>query len=445
MAGDVQATEGLPWRRAIAWLLFLGPFFFISYGLANWYASEQADVPALVFDWERAIPFWAWTIVPYWSIDLLYGLSLFVCTTRRELDTHAKRLLTAQVVAIAWFVALPHRFSFERPASDGLFGAMFDALMGFDRPFNQIPSLHIALAVILWALYARKLAGPARVLADAWFVMIGASVLTTFQHHFIDIPTGLVLGWLCVWLWPFADDCPVEPWRAWQWSADPARRRLAAYYAMGACVALTVAITIGGWGLWLSWVALSLLLVALAYAGFGVAGFQKRPDGRLSTAARWLLAPYLAGAWLNSRLWTRTHPEPVLIADGVWIGRVPSARALAASPFAGVVDLCAELGIRPGKCQLVVVPVLDLTTPGAAALTDAANGIERLRGRGRVLVCCALGYSRSACAVAAWLLLTQRAATVESAIAMVRTARAQSVLSDKHVLALRAFRVNVAA
>ena len=93
------------------------------YGLANWSAAQRADVPSLVFEWERAIPFWAWTIVPYWSIDVLYGLSLFVCATRRELDTHAKRLLTAQLVAVACFVALPLRFSFERPAADGVFGA----------------------------------------------------------------------------------------------------------------------------------------------------------------------------------------------------------------------------------------------------------------------------------------------------------------------------------
>jgi hypothetical protein len=80
--------------------------------------------------------------------------------------------------------------SFERPVADGIFGTMFDLLMGFDRPFNQIPSLHIALAVILWALYARKVTGLARILLDVWFMLIGASVLTTYQHHFIDIPTG---------------------------------------------------------------------------------------------------------------------------------------------------------------------------------------------------------------------------------------------------------------
>ena len=48
--------------------------------------------------------------------------------------------------------------------------------------------------------------GLARILLDVWFVLIGASVLTTYQHHFIDLPTGFALGWLCVWLWPLPAD-----------------------------------------------------------------------------------------------------------------------------------------------------------------------------------------------------------------------------------------------
>src|SRR5688572_31751124 len=84
-------SEARPWRRAAAWLAFLGPFFLASYGFANWLASRRAEVGAIVFDWEAGIPFLPWTIVPYWSIDLLYALSLFVCASRRELDVHAGR------------------------------------------------------------------------------------------------------------------------------------------------------------------------------------------------------------------------------------------------------------------------------------------------------------------------------------------------------------------
>jgi protein-tyrosine phosphatase/membrane-associated phospholipid phosphatase len=430
-------AEPRPWRRALAWLLFLAPFFFLTYGLANQSAAGRADVPSLVFAWETAIPFLAWTILPYWSIDAFYGLSLFACLTRRELDTHVRRLLTAQVVAVACFVLLPLRYSFDRPATDGLWGWMFDALAGFDQPFNQLPSLHIALAVILWALYARRLAGPARLGMEAWFLLIGASVLTTFQHHFIDVPTGFLLGMLCLWAWPFADEGDGRAMAAhWRATRDPARWRLAGMYGAGAALLAIVAVRGGGWALWLLWGSVSLLLVALAYAGFGAAAFQKRADGRMSAAALWLFAPYRYAAWVNSRAWTRREPRPVAVADGVYLGRVPTARELAASPFAAVVDLTAEFAVPRTDRAYVAVPVLDLTAPPAAALAEAAAAVERLRADGPVLVCCALGYSRSACAVAAWLLASGRTPDVASALAVVRAARAAVVFGAGHADAL---------
>jgi hypothetical protein len=64
--------------RAALWLVFLAPFFYLTYGYANWLASRRDDVGSVVFSWERSIPFVAWTIIPYWSINLFYGLSLLL-------------------------------------------------------------------------------------------------------------------------------------------------------------------------------------------------------------------------------------------------------------------------------------------------------------------------------------------------------------------------------
>ncbi|HDP4115671.1 TPA: inositol phosphorylceramide synthase, partial [Pseudomonas aeruginosa] len=218
-------------KRAVLWLLFLGPFFFASYGLANWLTSQRGDVGSLVFDWERGMPLWPWTILPYWSIDLLYGLSLLLPRDKRELDTHCLRLLSAQVLSVTCFLLFPLRFTFERPELGGVFGWLFDVLMGFDKPYNQAPSLHIALLVVLWVCYARYASGAWRWLLHGWFALIGLSVLTTWQHHFIDVPTGALAGWLCVWLWPQAQPAPFA--RA-SLSRDRQRRRLAARYGLGA-------------------------------------------------------------------------------------------------------------------------------------------------------------------------------------------------------------------
>ena len=43
-------------------------------------------------------------------------------------------------------------------------------------------------------------------------------------------------------------------------------------------------------------------------------------DGRLSPAATALLAPYLLGAWINSRLWTLRQPKPSQVVRAMHVG-----------------------------------------------------------------------------------------------------------------------------
>src|SRR5205814_9521381 len=144
-----------------------------------------------------------------------------------------------------------------RPPVEGWAGRLFDALAGFDLPFNQAPSLHIVLLLILWDFYRRRLHGPRKGALHIWSALVGISVLTTYQHHFIDVPTGLLAGALCMWLWPLDGRRPL-----WQWTASPARRRLAFMYGSSA-LALALLAGMGRAWWWLHWPAASLALVAL--------------------------------------------------------------------------------------------------------------------------------------------------------------------------------------
>ena len=406
--------------RAATWLLALAPLFYASYGFSNWLAAQSPDVGSMVFDWERHIPFLEWTIVPYWSINLLYAASLFLCATREELDIHGRRLLTAQLVAVSCFIAFPLRLTVAKPETGGFTGFLFDTLAGFDRPYNQAPSLHIALLVILWSLYARHAPKRLTRLLHGWFLLIGASVLTTYQHHFIDLPTGMLLGFFCLWLWPEAGRSPLAGLRL-TW--DRTRWRIGTFYLLGALSCVAFAVMLGGSALWLFWPAASLILVAAIYLGIGPQGFQKDSAGRLSLAARLLLAPYLLGAMLNAWLWTRSAPRPQRIAENVWLGRLADQHAAALQGFAAVIDLCAELPAPRSGTSYVAIPMLDLVPPEPAALRHAVDEIDRYNREGPVLVTCALGYGRSAAAVAAWLVGTGRAATAGAAAAQLRRAR----------------------
>lgn len=435
MTGATASTPR-PWKQAALWLACLAPFFYLSYGVANHLASQRASVASVVFDWERHVPFAAWTIVPYWSINLFYGLSLFLCRTRDELHAHGRRLLTAQLVAVSCFLLFPLGFTFTRPPTDGIPGLFFTALTSFDKPFNQAPSLHIALLIVLWDLYRRLLPRGWHWLLHAWSWLIAISVLTTYQHHFIDIPTGALLGLFCLCLWPLAGPSPLRDAR---WTDGTRRRRLALRYALGAAACFAAAAWLGGIALWLCWPGVALALVALNYVIFSVAGFQKDAQGRLSFAARWLLLPHRLGAWINSRLWTRREPPAARIAANVLLGRMPTTREARRLGITHIVDLSAELS-PPRDVAVRCVPMLDLIAPDADRLLAAAEAIEAQRtaagDTSTVLVCCALGYSRSAAAAAAWLLHTGRSERVDEAIERLRRERPKLVLHDAHRLAL---------
>ncbi len=430
-----------PWRRAGAWLAVLAPFFYLSYGLANHLAAARAVVPTWVFEWERHIPFWDWTIFPYWSVNVFYGLSLFLARRRHELDRHAARLLTAQCLAVACFLLFPLRFSFGQPEAQGAAGLLFAALRGFDQPFNQAPSLHIALVVILWDLYRRLIHGRvARLVLHTWAFAICGSVLTTYQHHFIDIPTGVLLGVLCVWAWPL--ESRASMWQAWRISALPQRRRLAGSYVLGALVCLLAAWLLGqnGWplGWWLVWPAVALAGVALNYAALGTRGFQMDMRGRMAWAARWLFAPYRLGALVNGWCWTHRRPARQELLPGVWIGSLARRPLRGMLPQTRCVSLCAELQLPPaGYSQCL--PWLDLVPASPQALRHAARRIETAVQTGHpVLVGCALGLSRSAAALAAWLVYSGRARDVDDALAQLRQRYPQAVLGAGWEAALRA-------
>jgi membrane-associated phospholipid phosphatase len=173
-----------------------------AYALANQLTRGRTDVGTAVFAWERSIPFIDWTIVPYLSIVLFFAGAFFLCRDRAQLRVLVLRVLMVLAVSLACFALWPLRFTFERPPTAGVIGALFDLLHYVDLPYNRAPSLHVSMVVILWALYAERLRGALRLAAGVWFGLIAVSVLTTYQHHVIDVPAGVLAGWFCVWLFP---------------------------------------------------------------------------------------------------------------------------------------------------------------------------------------------------------------------------------------------------
>jgi hypothetical protein len=388
--GHIHRLTGPENLRRLGWLAFLGPFFFLSYNFANHAAAaREPGVPSIVFGWEQWVPFWAWTILPYWSSDLLYALSFWTCRTKAEIDRLGARLIAIQVVSVCFFVLFPLRLTFQRPVLDGFLGQLFQTLVSFDLVYNEAPSLHVSLAWIL----SRQFRGP---LWGAWFGLIVLSTMTTHQHHFIDLPTGLWAGVLVVALIPDRR------------RPECARPKLGLAYGVAATAVTAAAFWLGWWIL--LWPGFAFSLVMAAYWTGNVEVLGKR--GNVPPVWMW---PYTVLAWINSHAWRTGTSE---VAGGVWVGR-PAVRG-----FASVVDLTAELPVRAD----VHVPMLDLALPSSEQLTAAVSAISAMGDRRPTLVCCALGYSRSVAAVAAWLVSTGQAAGVREALEMVRAARPRLVV-----------------
>jgi len=414
-------------------MLFLGPLFFFVYGLCNWHASRLPAVPSYYYAWERRIPFVAALILPYFSIDLLYAGSVFVCRDRRELKTHAYRIVTAIVISAVGFLLFPLKFAFERPAVDGAFGHLFGLLNGFDKPFNQAPSLHVSLLMILWVRYANRLAGVWRWLLHIWFALIGLSVLFVYQHHVIDIWSGFAVGVICLYALPEAP----RQWSGFAPTVDPQRRRLGFVYFAAALVFAGLGAGFQSWAWLLLWPAVSLLLVAIAYGLAGPAVFQKL-SGRQSWPARILLAPYLFGAWVSYRLQTRARPASHQVVPGVYLGRLPRAGEWNHLATAAVLDLTAEFSASPSTQPLIYfnIPLLDLTVPDPGALRTAVEFIDQHIKAGPVYVHCALGLSRSAAVVAAWMVRAKRFATADDAFLHLKGIRPGVTWTAAHVTAI---------
>ncbi|HAT1619105.1 TPA: phosphatase PAP2/dual specificity phosphatase family protein [Raoultella planticola] len=417
------------WKQGLCWLVLLGPLFFLSYGQVNQFTATRPDVGSMVLGWEHAIPFMPWTIVPYWSIDLLYGISLFICTSKQELIRHGCRLLAASLIACVGFLLFPLKFTFIRPETQGMFGWLFQQLEQFDLPYNQAPSLHIILTWLLWLRFRQHLGKGAKLLSGAWFLLIAVSVLTTWQHHFIDVVSGFVVGVVVSYA------IPVEG--HWRWKRPSAHAvRLAAKYGAGGIVFLLVGLWIPH-GFILLWLAAALLMVAAGYAGLGVSVFQKNNHGDLSLSTRWLLFPYLAGAWLSKKWFSRRISLSSVVYDGVALGRFPDRTIAQAAVF----DLTAEFHKGRRKADhWEAYPLMDLVVPGVRDIRQAVMKLSQLQQEHEsVLVCCALGLSRSATVVAAWLLSKGYAGSVSQAVALIKFRRPQVVLTPAHLQVLETF------
>ena len=443
--GDIHGVGG-PARRQLMWraaktAVLLSVFFILVYGGTNWFTAQRpsADVKTWYFGWElTATPYIPLLIVPYMSLDLFFFMASFLCRDERELRTFARRVVFAILAAATLFLVLPLKLAWpERPGVGGWFGAFVEqsctAPFLMEYPHNLFPALHITLCMIVGDVYVRHSRGIVRGLVIVWFMLIAAATMLTWQHHLIDVLGGFVLGMFAFYL--FRESAP-------RLAVVP-NARLGVLCAASALTFLALAPVVWPWGVFLLWPAAATGTLAGAYLGLGPGIFRKT-DSRLPVSSRFVLAPVLFAQYLSLVYYRRQCRAWDEATPGVLIGRVLSDAEAAAAVKQGVtavLDLTAEFSeAAPFRAvRYLNLPILDLTVPTFAQLEEAVAFIAAEAMRGMVYIHCKIGYSRSATVVAAYLLASHEAASVEEAVIRLRKVRPTIVIRPEAMEALRAF------
>lgn len=398
------------WRLALA-----GATFVIVYSGCNHFTHARGNVPTLMFDWERHIPFVKELVVPYWSLDAFFCGAFFLCSSRVELNLLTKRLIGVTILSGVFFLIFPLKLGLPRPEPSGWTAPFFHALYFNDLPYNLAPSLHISLRSLVWVFYGAHLTGLLRTAVKAWFILIGLSTLLVWQHHLIDVAGGFVMGWAVAALFP-------DPRQ--MGTRNPSQKYARRY---GAGMLVCAALSFAWWGF--AWPTVACGIMTLAYAT-GLSRLIGKENGTLSPSAEWCLLPILMVRGLVQKRWLKRRPGWCEVSPGVRFGRrVTGKEAEAMVRDAGpeglaVLDLTAETNAPRAfreEAHYRNLPLLDLVPLKAEQIEAAVDFIREQRALGRqVFVHCQLGLQRSALVAAHWVRECEGSCEIEEAVRRVR-------------------------
>lgn len=212
--------------------------------------------------------------------------------------------------------------------------------------------------------------------------------------------------------------------------------------AVSCVVAAFFAWDVVGWAAALPlYVAVSLGLLAVAYAGVGPRLMFKRPTGRRSLLGWILLAPYFLLNTVTFHLYRLISREPafVEVAPNLSFGRRLLARESDAGGWESVLDLAGEFPATWKPAKYRSLPMLDAVAPSEPDLRSAVAWISDAVTSGPMYVHCALGHGRSACVVIAYLLSVGTVVTVADGVRLLRSLRPGVRLHPPQARLLRCF------
>lgn len=192
----------LPDLKRITTVLVFGGlatlFFTVIYGYTNFRASQLSGLARLYSEWETTLPLVPWMVYPYLSLNLLFGVVIFVVRDLKEIRTFCLSLCAGAVLAGIVFYFFPGELGFARASGEGHLG-IFDQIYAIDYPHNLFPSLHVTYSTLaVWAMRRQVKSRAFRFFLWTWLALISISVVLTHQHHLFDVVSGGALAALLI-------------------------------------------------------------------------------------------------------------------------------------------------------------------------------------------------------------------------------------------------------
>ena len=164
---------------------------------------------------DERIPFIAWSFIIYSTLYLYYPAAAWFGRGNdvrvREMFAFYQTLFILTWVIFLIFILLPteihirNHIPLEIRSGEGLWGLWYGDLMHFiDNPWNAWPSLHVVQSLLIVLILRRWqiIYGIKEAMVWSVWVALCVSILTTKQHFFFDLVTGIAIA-LLAWFWLF--------------------------------------------------------------------------------------------------------------------------------------------------------------------------------------------------------------------------------------------------
>lgn len=205
----------------LAYLVLVGGGYLLVLRIAEWRGVSAFDSTGAVDRW---VPAWPWTVYVYFTLYLWFPLTTALAPRGlrgiRALLLHLQAEVVLSLATYPIFLLLPTEITVRREMEEllgstaGLTHELFEYLYSVDSPWNAWPSLHVSTSLLMlftcvhftrvkrdrhrWWRRGRADVLFVALAVPAW-VALSLSIMTTKQHFFLDVWTGVLAG-LLVWI-----------------------------------------------------------------------------------------------------------------------------------------------------------------------------------------------------------------------------------------------------